>query len=120
VEQLALSPAMHWQQGGARIRALLNRAVASNGLSLQDLALETGIDERQIARALHEGGGAHPPLPLLAALLHLDRAGVLVTGLAALVGYEARPKAPDLAGENRRLREELAAIRTRLDELLDP
>lgn len=119
MEQLSLSTAMHWQEQGAKLRKLLEQTVKTNGLSLQDLELETGIDERQIARSLARNGGAHPPLALLAALMHLDRAGVLITGLAGLVGYEAVPKKPDVGEDNRRMRAELAEMKARLEKLLD-
>ena len=119
VQQGALFPSMHYRDAGNRIRTLLNRAIVANGLSHVDLAEETGVDEKQIGRALKDDGGAHPPLALVACILRHDQLGVFVTGLADLCGYEATPKTPDLAAENRRLREELGDIRERLSRLLD-
>ncbi len=115
-DQLPLGPAFHYQQQAARLRALLARTITTNGLSHAELENETGIDERQIARCLRDDGGAHPPLALVAAVLAKDRAGVFITSLAAMVGYEAKPKTPDLADENRRLREQIARLRAALEE----
>lgn len=113
-EQLDLSPSFHWARKGAALRELLRRAIVANGLSHADLSRDTGVDERQIARALSDDGGAHPPLPLVACVLWNDRAGVLIQGLADRLGYEVRPKSPDLAAENRQLREALANAITAL------
>ncbi len=41
---------------------------------------------------------------------------VELAGLAALCGYEARPKTPDLAEENRRLRERLGRVQAAVSE----
>lgn len=116
--QQVLAPQFHYQDQGARLRALLNRAIAANRLQVVDLEADTGVDEKQIGRALRDDGGAHPPLSLIACILAKDRAGTFITGLAEMVGYEARPKTPDLAAENRRLREELAEIRARVESVL--
>ncbi len=115
-DQLPLGPVFHYAAQARRLRALLSRAISANGVSHAELEHETGVDERQIARCLRDDGGAHPPLALVAAVLAKDRAGVFVTGLAAMVGYEARPRTPDLAEENRRLREQLARIRAATEE----
>ncbi len=120
-EQLTLSPtiaAVH-RENGNRIRALLNRAIALNGMSHADLSAETAIDDKQIGRSLRDDGGAHPPLALVAAVMARDHLGTLITGLAALVGYEARKRTPDLAADNRRLRSELAAVREQINRLLE-
>lgn len=120
-DQLTLAPtitAVH-RANGNRIRALLNKAIALNGISHSDLAAETGVDEKQLGRALRDDGGAHPPLALVAAIFARDHVGVLVHGLCALVGYEARRKTPDLAADNKRLRSELAAVREQINRLLD-
>lgn len=119
VQQGALFPALHYRDAGNRIRHILNRAIVANGLSYCDLAEETGVDEKQIGRSLKEDGGAHPPLALVACVMRHDHLGIFITGLAELCGYEATPKTPDLAAENRRLREELGDIRERLSRLLD-
>lgn len=115
-DQLDLSPEFHWQSKGAMIRELLNRAIVANGISHADIAADTGIDDKQIGRSLREGGGAHPPLAVLAFVLWHDRLGIFIQGLAARLGYEARPKTPDLAEENRRLREQLARLRSALED----
>lgn len=115
-EQLPLGPAFHYQEQASRLRALLSRTIAANGMSHAELEHETSIDEKQIGRCLRDDGGAHPPLALIACILAKDRAGVFVTGLAAMVGYEAHPKTPDLAEENRRLREKIAQLKTMLTE----
>ena len=107
------------RKNGDKIRSLLSRAITDGGISLVDLAEETGIDEKQLGRSLKPDGGAHPPPALIAAVLAKDHQRVLVTGLCALVGYECQPRRPDLSAENRRLREELASIRTHLDRLLE-
>ena len=114
--QLDLSPELHWQAKGAVLRGLIRRAIAAAGLSNADLARDTGVDERQIARALSDDGGTNLPPSLLACVLWQDRAGIFITGLAERLGYEVRPKAPDLAAENRRLRELLAQATTLLQE----
>jgi hypothetical protein len=116
--QRPLSPALHYAAQGARLRALLNRTIAVNRLHVVDLEADTGIDEKQIGRALKDDGGAHPPLALIACILAKDRAGTFITGLAEMLQYEARPKSPDLAAENRALRAELAEIKGRIDALL--
>jgi hypothetical protein len=117
--QSPLFPTSDYRDKGNRIRALLNRAIVGNGLSYVDLAEETGIDEKQIGRSLKDDGGAHPPLALVACILKHDKLGVFVTGLAAMCGYEATPKRPDLSAENKRLRSELARIRADLDAVLE-
>jgi hypothetical protein len=117
-EQPDLSPELHWMGKAVRIRALLNRAITANRLTHEFLARETSIDERQIGRALSDNGGAHPPLALVACIAWHDKAGVLIHGLAAMLHYEATPKTPDLAAENRALRQELLDIRERLGVLL--
>jgi hypothetical protein len=105
--------------GGKRLRALLNRAIELNNLSLVDISEETGWDEKQIGRSLKDDGGAHPPLSVVACILAKDRLGVVVQGLAAMCGYEAQPKKPDLAVENKRLREKLALLRAEVDRVLE-
>ncbi len=115
-EQLALSPALDNQGKGARIRTYLNRAIVANGLSHAELARDTGIDEKQIGRCLREKGGAHLPAALLAAILAKDEKGIILVGIAGMFGWEAKPKTPDLADENRRLREQLARLRAALEE----
>ena len=117
--QLSLSPALHYERQGSRIRGLLNRAIAANGISIVDLEADTGVDEKQIGRALKDGAGAHPPLAVVACILAKDRAGVLITGIAGLVGYEAVPRRPDLAAENRELKAALRDAIAKLQEVAD-
>jgi transcriptional regulator with XRE-family HTH domain len=102
---------------GERFRKLFQRAITSNGLSLSDIAEETGIDNSQITRML--AGDAGLRADFIAATLQRDRLGVVVQGLAAMCGYEATPKTPDLAAENKRLREKLAALRAEVDSALE-
>jgi hypothetical protein len=113
--QLPLGPVFHYQEQASRLRCLLTRAIAANGMSHADLEHETNIDEKQIGRCLRDDGGAHPPLALVACIIAKDRAGVFVTGLAAMAGYEAKPRTPDLADEVRRLREQIARIKGALE-----
>lgn len=116
-EQLPLMPvADHHRENGRRLLALLNRALRENGVSRSRLAEETGRDSAQVTRVLD--GDGNLPGDILSAVLELDRLRIVVTGLCALAGLECRPKTPDLAGENRRLREELASVRTHIDRLL--
>lgn len=118
--QMDLSPSIHWAKKAARIRVLVNRAIVANQLTHEFLARETGIDERQIARCLKDDGGAHPPLALIACVLWHDKTGVLLTGLASMLGYEATPRKPDLSAENRRLREALTAAVAALQQAVAP
>ncbi len=110
IEQLPLSPQMDWAQKGARIRALLNKALVSSGITMPEIERNTGVDEKQAARNLKEGGGNHPPLPLVAYLLWSDERAVILGGLASMLGYELRRREPDLAAENRSLRARLARL----------
>lgn len=114
--QLALSPEISWQEKGARLRALLNRAIVANQITMPEIERNTGVDEKQAARALKDGGGAHPPLPLVAYLLWNDERAVILEGIASALGYEIRRKEPDLAAENRRLRARLAKLEAVLSE----
>jgi hypothetical protein len=106
------------RENGQRIRALLVRAIELNCISVTQLERETGYDEKQIGRALKEDGGAHPPLAVVAAILHLDDLGVFVRGMAELAGYEATPARPDHEAENKRLRTALLGLRAELDAVL--
>lgn len=117
--QSPLFPSSDYREKGDKLRSLLNRTVAAARLSHEDLARETQIDEKQIGRALRNDGGAHPPLALVACILKHDLDGVFITSLAAMLGYEARPKAPDLAAENTRLRSELSRVREQITSLLE-
>ena len=114
-EQLPLGPALHYQGQGARIRNLLNRAIARNGISHADLEGDTGIDAKQIGRCLREDGGAHPPLALVAAILAKDRQGIAIAGLAAMLGYEARPRV-DPWERIRKLEAKIARLESALSE----
>lgn len=102
---------------GERLRKLVQRAISENALSLSDLAEETRIDNSQVTRML--AGDAGLRSDFLAAVLQRDRLGVFVQGLAALCGWEAQPKKPDLAAENKRLREKYAALRSEIDRILE-
>lgn len=117
-QQQPLSPALHYAKQGARLRALLRNTIAANRIDVVDLEADTAVDEKQIGRALKDDGGAHPPLSVIACILAKDRAGTFVTGLADMLGYEATPRTPDLAAENRALREKLAAIQAEISAAL--
>ncbi len=114
-EQLLLSPSFDYQEKGSKIRALLNRGIAANGLSHGELARDTGIDEKQIGRCLRDDGGAHPPLALIACVLAKDEKGIVITGLAAMVGYDAKPRV-DPWDEIRRLQRKIARLEAALAE----
>jgi hypothetical protein len=118
-DQPDLSPELHWMRKGGRIRKLLTRAIEANRLTHEFLARETGIDERQIGRCLTDKGGAHPPLALVSCIAWHDKAGVLLAGLASMLGYDVTPRRPDLSAEVRRLRSALQEERERIDRLLD-
>jgi hypothetical protein len=118
-DQPDLSPELHWMRKGARIRAVLNRAIEANRLTHEFLARETGIDERQIGRCLSNNGGAHPPLALVACVAWHDKSAALIGGLAGMLGYDVTPRRPDLSAEVRRLRAALHEERERIDRLLD-
>ncbi len=116
-QQLPLMPVSeHHRENGRRVLQLVNRAMRESGISRSRLADETGYDGAQVTRVL-EGEG-NVPAGLIAAVLELDRARVLVTGLCALVGCDVVERKPDPAAENKHLRAELRAIRERLDGLL--
>jgi hypothetical protein len=117
-EQQPLSPSMHYAKQGSRLRGLLRATIAANRIDVVDLEADTGVDEKQIGRALKDDGGAHPPLSVVACILAKDRAGAFITGLADMLGYEATPKTPDLAAENRALREKLATIQSEIANVL--
>lgn len=119
-EQGYLAPAFHFAEKGDDIRELLNRAIVANGMSLVDLARETGVDEKQIGRCLRAGGGAHPPLALVAAIVWKDRLGIFLRGFCSMAGYDAIEKKPDLAAENRRLREALTVAVSALQQAVEP
>jgi transcriptional regulator with XRE-family HTH domain len=114
---LAASVQSVHRANGERFRKLIQKAISANTLSLSDLADETGIDNSQITRML--GGDAGLRADFIAALLQRDRLGVVVQGLAAMCGYEATPKTPDLAAENKRLRSDLVRLRSELDTILE-
>jgi len=114
-EQLPLGPTFHYQAQASRLRALLNRAIAGNGLSHAELEHETGIDQKQLGRTLRDDGGAHPPLALVACILAKDRQGIVITGLAAMLGYEARPKV-DPWERIRKLEAKIARLEAALSE----
>ena len=115
-EQVPLASTMRavHRSNGGRIRDLLNRTVHVNAISLSDVARETEIDNSHITRML--AGEAGLRADFLAAVLARDNAGVFVVGLAGMVGYEATRKTPDLAEENRRLRDQIARLRAALSE----
>lgn len=94
---------------GKRIRALIRKAIADNGISHSALAHELGMDESHLSRALADDKGAHPSPAVYAAVLALDVKRILVSGLAGMCGGEWIEKRPDPAEENRRLRQQLRA-----------
>lgn len=118
--QLPLMPiSEHHRENGRRVLRLIDQALKVNGISRSRLADETGIDHAQITRVL-DGEGNLPPA-LIAAVIELDRARVLISGLCALVGCEAVERKPDPTAENKRLRGELIAMREQISALLgDP
>ncbi len=91
-DQMPLGPAFHYQEQAAKLRGILNRAIAANGLSHAELEHDTGIDEKQIGRCLRDDGGAHLPLALLACILEKDRGSVVLTEIAKDRGFEIRPR----------------------------
>lgn len=111
---------MHWSEKGDRLRELLNRTIELNRITHAELAEQTDVDEKQLGRALKRGGGAHPPLALVACVLWQDRRGVFLSALADSLGYELTPKKPDLAAENRRLRDALAQAVSALQAVTTP
>ena len=115
-DQVPLASAMQavHRSNGDRLLALIQRTINVNAISLSDVARETGIDNSHITRML--SGEAGLRRDFLAAVLAKDQLGVFVLGLAAMVGYEAHPKTPDLAEENRRLREQVARLKAVLAE----
>jgi AraC-like DNA-binding protein len=100
--------AVHFD-AGRRIRALIRKAIADNGISHSSLAHELGMDESHLSRALADDKGAHPSPAVYAAVLALDSRRILVGGLAAMCGCEAVEKRPDPEEENRKLRKQLRA-----------
>ncbi len=105
--------------GGKRIRALLRKAIADNGISHSALAHELGMDESHLSRALADDKGAHPSPAVYAAVMALDVKRILVGGLAAMCGCEAVEKRPDPEAELKRLRAALLEERGRIDRLLE-
>ena len=118
-EQLPIAPAIQavHKANGERIRALLGRAITSNGMSLSELARETAIDNSQITRML--SGDAGLRADFVAAVMARDVLGILVSGLCAMVGRDAVERKPDPIAENRRLREELARLRDEVSRVLE-
>lgn len=117
-EQIPIAPslkAVH-VSNGKRIRDLIVRSLSANQISQTTLARETGRENATITRMLsgEQGIGAD----VVAATLAHDHAGVMLQGLAAMCGWEAKRKEPDPVTENHRLREELIAIRERLARVL--
>jgi hypothetical protein len=110
LEQMPLGPAFHYQDQAAKLRAILNRAIAANGLSHAELEHDTGIDEKQIGRCLREDGGAHLPLALLACILEKDRGSIVLSEMAKDRGFEVRPKL-DPWERIRELEAQLARVR---------
>lgn len=102
--------------GGRRIRALIRKAIADNGLSHSALAHELGMDESHLSRALADDKGAHPSPAVYAAVLALDAKGILIAGLAAMTGREVVKRAPDPQERIRKLESALAAAVSALEE----
>lgn len=102
---------------GKRVRDLLCRVLVANGVSQGTIARETEREPSAINRMLSGEQGITPDV--FAAILAHDALGTCVTGIAAMVGWEAKKIQADPARENVKLREELGRIRSELDRLLD-
>jgi len=107
----------HHRENGRRLLALVNRALAENGVSRSRLADELGRDAAQVTRVLD--GDGNLPADLLAAVLELDRERVVLAGLADPLGLDLVERRPDPAAEARRYRAELLELRARLDKALE-
>lgn len=102
---------------GERLRKLAAQSLVANGVSQGTIARETGREPSVITRMLKgEQGFADD---VLAAIIAHDTLGTFVSGLAAMVGWEAKRKEPDPAAENKRLRDELGRMRAEIDRLLE-
>ncbi len=115
--QLPLAPtvqSVHRERGKAII-ALIDRALTANGRSWSDAALETGIDNAQLSRI--KTGEAHIPGALIAYVLHVDVLGVFAGGICDMCGREAVVKKPDLAAENKELRQAVMGLRAELERI---
>ncbi len=104
--------------GGKRIRALLRRAIAENGMSQSDLAAELGKDESQHSRMLADDKGANPGPDVYAAVMAKDRKRILIGGLAAMCGCAAVEQRPDPEQELRKLRDQLRGMQDALARAL--
>jgi hypothetical protein len=104
------------QDAGKRIRALLRKAIADNGISHSSLAHELGMDESHLSRALADEKGAHPSPAVYAAVLALDHKRVLIGGLCAMTGGEWKRTEPDPGERIKRLEGALAAAISALQE----
>lgn len=96
--------------GGRRVRALLRKAIADNGISHSSLAEELGMDESHLSRALADDKGAHPSPAVYAAVMAKDSKAILINGLAAMCGRETHEKRPDPEQELLRLRKQMRAM----------
>jgi hypothetical protein len=97
------------------LRGFFAKALVSNGVSERRIADETGRDPSAITRML--SGEQALGADVVVAILARDTNGVILAGLSDRLGFEPpRRKTPDLAEENRRLREQLARLRSALAE----
>lgn len=101
---------------GKRIRDLAVRSLVANGVSQGTIARETEREPSAITRMLTGEQGITSDV--WAAILAHDSLGTFVTGLAAMVGWEAKRAMPDPAAENRKLRDELGRMREEINRLL--
>lgn len=103
---------------GKRIRELLTRVLVANGVSQGTIARETEREPSAITRMLSGEQGITPDV--VAAILAHDALGTYITGIASMLGWEAKRKEADLSAENRRLREALAAAVSALQQAVQP
>jgi hypothetical protein len=99
---------------GKRIRELLVRALVANGVSQGTVARETEREPSAITRMLSGEQGITPDL--FAAVLAHDALGTFITGLAGMVGYEAKRITPDPSERIKRLEGALSAAIAALQE----
>jgi hypothetical protein len=96
-------------------RELLGRALVSNGVSANRIAQETEREPSAVSRMLSGEQGL--AADVVVAILANDALGVVLGGMSERLGFEPpRRKTPDLAEENRQLREQLARARAALGD----
>ena len=116
-EQFPLTNALKavHESNGKRLRDLRAHALIANGVSQQSIARETKREPSAIARMLSGEQGMAADVE--AAILAADGMGIIVAGLAEMVGFE-RPKRkePDPAERIRKLEAALSAAIAALQE----